>query len=123
MKKLLMFLLCLSVLLTACSCGAIYRDPEPTLPPVSCPPTVLWDGTLYYSFEAAKLSNDSVSGDMILGKITGILTSWEMPQNDGEANFPAAENAEIAEYEGELYLHFPNGYWYQLTPKDAAEAQ
>lgn len=80
----------------------------------ACPPSVFWAGEVYYCFQDTKVCPYEITREMILGKITSLTDLSELPDEDGEANFPTALGAEIAEYNSRLYIHFPDGYWYVL---------
>ena len=85
----------------------------------ACPLSVFWDGGVYYCYMDGMLPAGAIEEEMILGSITSLTDISELPDENGEANFPAAENGSIAEYEGRLYLRFSNGSWYLLYPKES----
>lgn len=93
-----------------CSCSKHGEDSQPL--------SVFWNDQVYFCYLDGKVSSDQISEQMILGKITLICDLAELPDENGEANFPAAKDAEIAEYNEMLYLRYSDGYWYQLHPRD-----
>ena len=90
-----------------------------TSPRSDCPLSVFWDGRVWYLFLDGKLPSETVKEDMILGKVTSVTDLKELPDENGEANFPAAMGAPIAEYNGLLYLRYVDGVWYRLRPRDS----
>ena len=104
-----------SLFLTSCS--------SKNYVPYDCPPSVYWNDEIYYFFQADKIPSDSITEELVVGKVTSIIDISKMPDENGEANFPTAENAALAEYEGGLWMHHPDGYWYLLTLKSEAEAE
>jgi len=87
----------------------------------ACPPSICWNDKVYYFFQADKVPSDRISEESAVGRITKVISPFDMPDENGEANFPTAENAALAEYEGGLWMHHPDGYWYLLTLKSEAE--
>ena len=113
MKKIIaivtLFIVIISCLLF-CSCSKHGEDSQPL--------SVFWNDQVYFCYLDGKVSSDQINEQMILGKITMICDLAELPDENGEANFPAAKDAEIAEYKEMLYLHYTDGYWYQLYPRN-----
>lgn len=89
----------------------------------ACPPSICWNDEVYYFFQADKLLSDRISEESAVGRITKVISPFDMPDENGEANFPSAENAALSEYEGGLWMHHPDGYWYLLTLKSEADAE
>ena len=92
------------------SCSKHSKDAQPL--------SIFWNNQIYFCYLDGKVSSDQISEQMILGKISLICDLAELPDENGEANFPAAKDAEIAEYNEMLYLRYSDGYWYQLHPRD-----
>lgn len=80
--------------------------------PAECPPTVCWDGQVYVYGE--KLSGDHAAAE-VQGHITSVVDLSRMPQNDGEANWPAA-GAEIGKIGDETAIYVYSA-WYRLEPE------
>ena len=81
--------------------------------PVACPPSVRWDGQVY-AYRGEKLSSDHAAAE-VLGNITAVVDLSRMPQNDGEANWPAV-GAEIGKIGDETAIYVYSA-WYRLEPE------
>lgn len=81
--------------------------------PVACPPSVRWDGQVY-AYRSEKLSDEHAAAE-VLGNITSVVDLSRMPQNDGEANWPAA-GAEIGKIGDETAIYVYSA-WYRLEPE------
>lgn len=82
--------------------------------PAACPPSVRWDGQVY-AYRSEKLSDEHAAAE-VLGNITSVVDLSRMPQNDGEANWPAV-GAEIGKIGDELAIYTYSA-WYSLTPNN-----
>lgn len=85
MKKLLVLLLCLCLLL--CGCGAEAQTPNTN------PPAIMAEGVLYIS--TGKKLPVEMDESAILGMVDSIVNGTELPQQNGQANFPC-EGADYA---------------------------
>ena len=113
MKKIAMIVALIIAFISCllfCSCSKHGEDSQPL--------SVFWNDQVYFCYLDGKVSPDQINEQMILGKIALICNLAELPDENGEANFPAAKDAEIAEYNEMLYLRYSDGYWYQLHPRD-----
>lgn len=81
--------------------------------PAACPPSVRWDGQVY-AYRGEKLSDEHAAAE-VLGNITAVVDLSRMPQNDGEANWPAA-GAEIGKIGDETAIYVYSA-WYRLEPE------
>lgn len=81
--------------------------------PAACPPSVRWDGQVY-AYRSEKLSGDHAAAE-VQGHITSVVDLSRMPQNDGEANWPAA-GAEIGKIGDETAIYVYSA-WYRLEPE------
>lgn len=81
--------------------------------PAGCPPSVRWDGQVY-AYRGEKLSGDHAAAE-VLGNITAVVDLSRMPQNDGEANWPAV-GAEIGKIGDETAIYVYSA-WYRLEPE------
>ena len=81
--------------------------------PAACPPSVRWDGQVY-AYRGEKLSGDHAAAE-VLGNITAVVDLSRMPQNDGEANWPAV-GAEIGKIGDETAIYVYRA-WYRLEPE------
>ena len=81
--------------------------------PAACPPSVRWDGQVY-AYRGEKLSDEHAAAE-VLGNITAVVDLSCMPQNDGEANWPAV-GAEIGKIGDELAIYTYSA-WYRLEPE------
>lgn len=81
--------------------------------PAACPPSVRWDGQVY-AYRGEKLSVDHAAAE-VLGNITAVVDLSRMPQNDGEANWPAV-GAEIGKIGDETAIYVYSA-WYRLEPE------
>ena len=81
--------------------------------PAGCPPSVRWDGQVY-AYRGEKLSGDHAAAE-VLGNITAVVDLSRMPQNDGEANWPAV-GAEIGKIGDEMAIYVYSA-WYRLEPE------
>ncbi len=81
--------------------------------PAECPPSVRWDGQVY-AYRGEKLSGDHAAAE-VLGNITAVVDLSRMPQNDGEANWPAV-GAEIGKIGDETAIYVYSA-WYRLEPE------
>ncbi|MBO6062140.1 MAG: hypothetical protein J6P98_08540 [Clostridia bacterium] len=107
----------IAIVLAAFICTALFASC--TAPRSECPLSVFWEGKVWYLFLDGKLPSETVKEDMVLGRVTSVTDLTELPDEDGEANFPAAMGAPIAEYNGFLYLRYVDGVWYRLRPRDS----
>lgn len=82
--------------------------------PAECPPSVRWDGQVY-AYRGEKLSGDHAAAE-VLGNITAVVDLSRMPQNDGEANWPAV-GAEIGKIGDETAIYVCSA-WYRLEPEN-----
>lgn len=91
MKKLIAFLLAISLCLTFIGCGKTAPDVTereegmPDKPNVQVP-CVVYQGVLYCTTGELILDVD-VDESMIIGEITSVVDMTELPTKDGEANF------------------------------------
>lgn len=81
--------------------------------PAGCPPSVRWDGQVY-AYRGEKLSDEHAAAE-VLGNITAVVDLSRMPQNDGEANWPAV-GAEIGKIGDETAIYVYSA-WYRLEPE------
>lgn len=81
--------------------------------PAACPPSVRWNGQVY-AYRGEKLSDEHAAAE-VLGNITAVVDLSRMPQNDGEANWPAA-GAEIGKIGDETAIYVYSA-WYRLEPE------
>lgn len=81
--------------------------------PAGCPPSVRWDGQVY-AYRGEKLNDEHTAAE-VLGNITSVVDLSRMPQNDGEANWPAA-GAEVGRIGDELAIYTYSA-WYRLEPE------
>ena len=81
--------------------------------PAACPPSVRWDGQVY-AYRGEKLSGDHAAAE-VRGNITAVVDLSRMPQNDGEANWPAV-GAEIGKIGDETAIYVYSA-WYRLEPE------
>lgn len=81
--------------------------------PAECPPSVRCDGQVY-AYRGEKLSGDHAVAE-VQGHITSVVDLSRMPQNDGEANWPAV-GAEIGKIGDETAIYVYSA-WYRLEPE------
>lgn len=81
--------------------------------PAACPPSVRWNGQVY-AYRGEKLSDEHAAAE-VLGNITAVVDLSRMPQNDGEANWPAV-GAEIGKIGDETAIYVYSA-WYRLEPE------
>lgn len=81
--------------------------------PAECPPSVRWAGQVY-AYRGEKL-NDEYAAAEVQGHVTSVVDLSSMPQNDGEANWPAV-GAEIGKIGDETAIYVYSA-WYRLEPE------
>ena len=67
-----------------------------------------------YAYRGEKLSGDHATAE-VQGHITSVVDLSRMPQNDGEANWPAV-GAEIGKIGDETAIYVYSA-WYRLEPE------
>ena len=111
--KIIIIIMAAIILALLVAVGILFVNAAKIPVPAECPPSVRWDWQVY-AYRSEKLSGDHAAAE-VQGHITSVVDLSRMPQNDGEANWPAV-GAEIGKIGDETAIYVYSA-WYRLEPE------